>query len=66
MHLSIVESRFMPSGNLHFYRPTAAVVQHEQSIPGRASTGREIDLLDKTAQVDVLDWVVVVEVDMLA
>ena len=56
----------MPPRDLHFYRPPAAVVQHEQSIPDRASAGGEINLLHQTAEVDVLDRVVVVEVDVLA
>jgi hypothetical protein len=45
--------------------PTA-VIQHEQSILDRASTRCKINLLHQTAQVDVLDWVVVVEINMLA
>ena len=56
----------MPSRDLHFNRPPATVVQHEQSIPDRASAGGEINLLHQTAEVDVLDRVVVVEVDVLA
>ena len=66
MDLSIVESRSMPSGDLHFNRPPTAVVQHEQSILNRAGAGGEIKLLHQTAQVDVLNRVVVVEVDVLA
>jgi hypothetical protein len=64
--LSVVKSGSMPSRDLHFYRPPTAVVQHEQSILDRASTGCEIDLLYQAAQVDILDWVVVVEIDVLA
>jgi hypothetical protein len=66
MHFSIKKSRSMPSRDLHFNRPPATVVQHEQSIPDRASAGGEINLLHQTAEVDVLDRVVVVEVDVLA
>ena len=66
MDLSIIKSRSMPSRDLHFNRPPTAVVQHEQSILNRAGAGGEIKLLHQTAQVDVLDWVVVVEINMLA
>ena len=56
----------MPSGDLYFYRPPTAIVQHEQSILDRASTRSEIDLLYQATQVDVLNRMVVVEVDVLA
>ena len=66
MDFPIVKSKAVSSGDLHFYRTPAAVVYHEQSILDRAGTGSEIKLLHQTAQVDVLNWVVVVEIDVLA
>jgi hypothetical protein len=56
----------MSTWDLHFYRPPTSIVQHEQSILDRASARSEIDLLYQAAQVDILDWMVVVEIDVLA